>query len=151
MSIHDLIEKVCAYRMVSLKEIKGLKRDQSIVNARHGAMYLALKMFPNLTQSEIAIHFCRDRTTTLHARDAVVDSLAIKDGRYEWVNRIDLGASLKDDKINELHALKELVEFGHNKRAIALIKQMILKRTEVLYSLSVMKADQMLHEQTNQL
>jgi chromosomal replication initiator protein len=80
-----IICQVCEYYKISEKEIKGMKRDRSLVFPRHLAMYLIKKRVPSLSLKKIGQFFGgRDHTTVIHAITAIenyiqTDGLGKKD------------------------------------------------------------------------
>jgi hypothetical protein len=151
MNPSEVIERVSVFRGISVDKILGKSRKREHVNARHGAQYLVMKIFPKLTQEEMAAPFNRDRTTLLHARDAVNDSLSINDGQYRWVNQIELGEGRGDRYLEKLFAMRDALDNGYSLRATALLDEVIELRKSFLENLEQIKSDEAMHRQANSL
>lgn len=149
MTPNEIIERVSIYRGISIQNMLGACRKAEFVNARHGAQYLVMKHCSKLKQEAMAQPFNRDRTSLLHARDAVSDSLAINDGLFRWVESIDLGKGYGDRVLEKLFAAQECLHKGYTGEAKKIVGEAIELRQSFLHSLEEMKVDQILHQQTN--
>jgi hypothetical protein len=150
MMPNDIIEMVAHYRNVTAEEIRGKSQKRRIVNARQGAMWLTLEKCKGLTQQEIAPYFNRDRTMLCHSRDRVEDSLSINDGQFKWVKNQDWQSPIEDLILKKLVDANHYLDEGNMVKCRQVLKEAIYERQYFLASIESMKADQMLHEQTNQ-
>jgi hypothetical protein len=152
MTANEIIEMVSLYREIPIGKLKSKTRKQDVVNARHGAVWLIRKHLPFMTYQQIGfIMGGRDHSTIMYGQDAVNDSLSINDGLFRWVTQIDLGGGKGDLMLDRLSQALIAVERGYYIQAATLLKETIELRKNFLASIESMKADQMLHEQTNQL
>jgi hypothetical protein len=147
MTPSEIIEMVAIYQGVSIQQMLGKSRKQEIVNARHGAQYLVMKHCNKLTQEAMALPFNRDRTTLLHARDVVNDSLAIKDGQFGWINNIELGKGYGDKVLEKLFAVKDCMDKGYTGEAKKIVNDVIELRKSFLDSLEQLKLQQLMDSQ----
>ena len=75
-STSDVVDKI--FRVVSKKykvspdDIKGKRRTENIASARHICIFL-IRQLTDLSQSAIGVHFDRDHTTVIHARDKIAE------------------------------------------------------------------------------
>jgi hypothetical protein len=149
MTPSEIIERVAIYRGISVHNIVGKSRKSEYVNARHGAQYLVMKNCANMNQEAMARPFNRDRTTLLHARDAVNDSLSINDGLFRWVTQIELGKGYGDKVLEKLFAAKVCLDKGYTGEAKKIVNDAIELRQSFLDSLEALKIDQMTHNEMN--
>ena len=143
MTPNEIIERVAIYRGVSIQQILSKSRKQELVNARHGAQYLVMKHCKKMKQEAMAAPFNRDRTTLLHARDVVNDSLAINDGQFRWINNVELGKGYGDKVLEKLFAVKECMEKGYTGEAKKIVNDAIELRQSFLDSLEELKLQQL--------
>jgi hypothetical protein len=151
MTANNIIEMVSVYRDVPLNKIKGQTRKIDAVNARHGAMWLIRKNMPFMSLKQIGFLFGgRDHSTVIHGIEQVDNALSINSTQFKWVNQIELGNSSGDRMLERLSQALVSMEKGRILNATSIIKELIELRRDFIASIESMKADQMLHEQTNQ-
>jgi hypothetical protein len=102
-----------------------------------------MKHCSKLKQEAMALPFNRDRTTLLHARDAVNDSLAINDGQFRWINNVELGKGYGDKVLEKLFAAKECMDKGYTGEAKKIVNDAIELRQSFLDSLEELKLQQL--------
>ena len=72
---NEIIKGVCKYFELSLKDIKGKRRQKGIVRARHLAMYI-MRIDYEMALDFVGTHFSnRDHTTVMHAVDKITATL----------------------------------------------------------------------------
>lgn len=77
ISTEDIIKVVCDYFKVTESQLKGKKRDASIVLPRHIAIYL-IKKYTNLSLKEIAKHVGKkDHSTIIHSISKIEKQIKI--------------------------------------------------------------------------
>lgn len=84
----QIIEAICDYYNIKQTQLKGKKRDASLVRPRHVCMYL-LKEEGGLTFSDIGnLLGGRDHTTVMHAVDKITKLMSDSDTTQEEVGSI---------------------------------------------------------------
>lgn len=71
---HEIIEAVCKYFNITVRDLKSQKRDRVLVDPRHICMYIIRTKTP-MQLNKIGKLFDRDHTTIMHAVRSVKDQL----------------------------------------------------------------------------
>lgn len=71
---NEIIEAVCKYFNITIRDLKSQKRDRVLVDPRHICMYI-IRMKTPMQLDRIGKLFDRDHTTIMHAVRSVKDQL----------------------------------------------------------------------------
>jgi hypothetical protein len=155
MTIHEIALIVSEASGISIFQMKGKSRKREIVIARQAVCFLASKYF---MLREIGDYLGgRDHSTVIHSRNLVEDMLFMNDPLYKWIKKVEINQKpekpklTNDERLNILILFEFLIKTEQHDLALRFVQRKINDRKSAMEALWSLKADQMLHEQMNQL